>query len=57
MTNFCLLCCIHPKNVEVVKKLLNSVHLWILGGHIYNFIIGLMKRRLENDSTFVGCPG
>ena len=35
MTNFCLLCCIRAKNVEAFKKLLNSVHFWILCGHNY----------------------
>ena len=32
-------------------------HFWILCGHIYSIIISLMKRRLENYSTVVGCPG
>ena len=32
-------------------------HFWILCSHIYSIIISLMKRRLENYSTVVGCPG
>ena len=54
---FCFLCCIYTKKYRIFKKLLNSVNLWILGGHIYNFIVSLMERQLENYSTFVGCPG
>ena len=57
MTNFVFSVASTLKNIEFFKELLNSVNLWILGGHIYNFIVSLMERQLENYSTFVGCPG
>ena len=34
-----------------------SWHFWILCGHTNSLIISLMKRRLVNYSTVVGCPG